>query len=279
MKQLLALLFVGFVLCSCSSASKSDSKAFETLVEINSIKALLFKPEGKGPFPAIVGLHGCGGLWRGEGNLNAREREWAKHFVELGFVVLFPDSFTSRGYPKGICHEAGAANEMHQVERPQDAYAALQWLQRQTYIQPEKIILMGWSNGGSTLLATLDENQKARPKDLKYDFHYGLAFYPGCFQTTKNPIWKNIIPISIFHGEKDDWCLARYCQKLSNQHGLDLHLYADAYHDFDAPNMPLKKVKDLPRAPGASKGATVGTNEKARQEAFSDVSKILQGLK
>lgn len=273
------LLFLFISLGSCSSILKSNNDRLELSVELGTIKGYLIKPEGSGPFPAIVALHGCAGLWRGEGKLNPREKEWANRFVEIGYAVLFPDSFTNRGYPKGNCYENGTANEMHQRERPQDAYIALKWLQKQNYIQAQKIILLGWSNGGSSLLATLDETQNARPKDLKYDFIHGIAFYPGCLQVTKNPIWKNIVPITIFHGENDDWCLASYCQILASQHGLSLYLYADAYHDFDSPNMPLKRIKTGNRSLAKKKESIVGTNEKARKEVFEEVTKLLIKLK
>ena len=37
------------------------------------LHGLLVKPEGSGPFPAVVALHGCGGLFDKQGNLVARE--------------------------------------------------------------------------------------------------------------------------------------------------------------------------------------------------------------
>ena len=37
------------------------------------LRGLLVKPEGSGPFPAVVALHGCGGLFDKQGNLKPRE--------------------------------------------------------------------------------------------------------------------------------------------------------------------------------------------------------------
>ena len=34
------------------------------------LRAMLAKPEGAGPFPAIVALHGCGGLWAKSGKMS-----------------------------------------------------------------------------------------------------------------------------------------------------------------------------------------------------------------
>src|SRR5262245_33466877 len=62
-----------------------------------TLKAVLFRPEGAGPFPAVVGLHGCGGLINRTGQLGARYRDWGERLVAAGFVVLYPDSFGPRG--------------------------------------------------------------------------------------------------------------------------------------------------------------------------------------
>src|SRR5277367_5194539 len=54
------------------------------------LHGLLMKPEGIGPFPAIVALHGCNGLLNKEGALVAREAAWAQLLTTHGYVVLFP---------------------------------------------------------------------------------------------------------------------------------------------------------------------------------------------
>lgn len=61
------------------------------------LRGLLIKPEGSGPFPAVVTLHGCGGLFDKQGNLVAREEAWGQLLTSNGYVVLFPDSFGPRG--------------------------------------------------------------------------------------------------------------------------------------------------------------------------------------
>ena len=48
-------------------------------------------PTGDGPFPAIVFLHGCGGL----GRWNV---VWTARLIDWGYVVLNVDSFGARGF-------------------------------------------------------------------------------------------------------------------------------------------------------------------------------------
>src|SRR5262245_15018422 len=49
------------------------------------------KPEGGGPFPAVVLLHTCGGVWSGH------MTGWAKRLTDRGYAALIVDSFTPRG--------------------------------------------------------------------------------------------------------------------------------------------------------------------------------------
>ena len=62
-----------------------------------TLKGLLYRPDGNGPFPAVVAMHNCGGLVNSSGTIAARYRDWAQQLVKSGFVVLFPDSYGSRG--------------------------------------------------------------------------------------------------------------------------------------------------------------------------------------
>src|SRR5438874_10120202 len=61
------------------------------------LKAMLFRPEGQGPFPAVVGLHNCTGLSNRAGTFGARYRDWGERLSKAGYVVLMPDSNGSRG--------------------------------------------------------------------------------------------------------------------------------------------------------------------------------------
>src|ERR1700729_786612 len=51
------------------------------------LRGLLVKPEGSGPFPAVVALHGCGGLFDKQGNLKARESAWGQLLTSNGYAI------------------------------------------------------------------------------------------------------------------------------------------------------------------------------------------------
>src|SRR5215472_1746803 len=118
-----------------------------------TLHATLYRPEGAGPFPAVVALHDCGGLAQRPNTEAQLYSKWAEKLVADGFVVLFPDSFGSRGL-------GSQCREHHRTvhawrERVADANAARLWLQKQSYIRADHISLLGWSNGGASALWTV----------------------------------------------------------------------------------------------------------------------------
>src|SRR5215470_5344358 len=68
-----------------------------------TLDALLFRPQGAGPFASVVALHGCAGLFDAPGQMHARDLDWAQHLVGKGYAVVFPDSFGPRGV-REVCH-------------------------------------------------------------------------------------------------------------------------------------------------------------------------------
>src|SRR3954462_15789198 len=60
------------------------------------LHAQLYKPEGAGPFPTVIALHGCGGLGGHSDSVLPRYREWAERQLKSGNAVLLPDSYASR---------------------------------------------------------------------------------------------------------------------------------------------------------------------------------------
>ena len=110
------------------------------------LDAMLYRPHGHGPFPAVVALHGCAGL--GKHGLAARYRDWAERLVSIGFAVLLPDSFGSRGL--GPQCRTRKRSVRAGRERVADANAARRWLQEQPFVKPDRVSLLGWSNGATT---------------------------------------------------------------------------------------------------------------------------------
>src|ERR1043166_946135 len=114
------------------------------------LKSFLYRPAGDGPFPAVVALHGCGGLAGRSGPVAVRYRDWGERLVADGFAVLFPDSFGSRGLAS-LCSIRERSVRTAR-ERVADALAARHWLQSQGWVVPNRVSLLGWQNGGGAAL-------------------------------------------------------------------------------------------------------------------------------
>ncbi len=162
--------------------------------------------------------------------------------------------------------------------RPRDAYGALRWLQQQSDVQKDKIAIMGWSHGGSTLLSAIRQDPPLSLSEFPTDFKTAIAFYPGCDGAEKNKRWSNRIPLEILMGELDNWTSPEKCKSLVDRVGgsTKIILYPESYHDFDAPNMRVRVKKNLAYVVRPDHSATIGTNEKARGEAIQRVSEILK---
>ena len=110
-------------------------------------------------------------------------------------------------------------------------------------------------------------------------FGAAVVFYPGCAEAARPPRVASSAPLLILQGAADDWTPPRSCHRLVDRaadspYPVELHLYAGAYHDFDAPDMPVRVRTDVPRA-AASGGVHLGTDPAARTDALARVPAFL----
>ncbi|MFO1147665.1 MAG: dienelactone hydrolase family protein [Alsobacter sp.] len=247
-----------------------------------TLPGLMYKPAGTGPFPAVVALHGCGGLFDKAGKPDARTEDWGNRLAGQGFVVLFPDSFGPRGVSNQCRTRERVARSSR--ERRADAHAARRWLQHQGFVKPEAINLMGWSNGGSSVLYAVRKERLSRPgrgvRVIGPDFARAVAFYPGCRVPADKGRFQSRMPLMILIGEADDWTPARYCQALATQtKGSPFPVtfvgYPGAYHDFDWPDRPVTVLKGLAFAAGGGGEAHSGTDAAARADAIEKATAFL----
>jgi dienelactone hydrolase len=242
------------------------------------LKGLLFKPAGPGPFPAVVALHGCGGLGS-RSKLNARHADWAERLTALGMIVIFPDSFGSRGLGSQclVTDRTVRPNK----ERVSDAYAARAYLLARSDVQPDRISLLGWSNGASSVLWSIARDR--RPRDDRPDFRAAVAFYPGCrtvAQAAERRDWVSRLPLLLLIGEADTWTPAGPCRQVVKAASDDGRLaaiisYPGAAHDFDHPSLQLTKRTGLAFTGDNSGEALVGTDPAAREDAVRRVPAFL----
>ena len=240
------------------------------------LKGLLYRPEGRGPFPAIVMLHGCSGMWTRSGKPLPSYESWAEHFRDLGYAALLLDSFGPRGEREICTHNERRITP--QRERASDARAALNWLAGQADVRRDSVHLAGWSNGGSAVLHALRPDGSGLPQP---SFRSAIAFYPGCAQLLKGPFVPRV-PLLILAGAEDDWTPAAKCQALERRAReagapIEIEVYEGAHHAFDRVSGRLRYRPDVrnPSSP-TGWGAHVGPHPEARRRALQRATAFIQ---
>ncbi|MDR9777136.1 dienelactone hydrolase family protein [Rhizobium hidalgonense] len=184
----------------------------------------LSRPQGGGPFPAVVILHGCDGL-----RLSIKEL-WPQRLVQWGYAVLVVDSFTTRNI-QDTCQSP-------LPDRVFDAYGALNFLSQQGFVDIGRVALMGFSAGGTATLEGTKIEGNEQLMDRK--FKAAVAYYPVCAASQGDAT----VPILILTGDRDNWSPAERCRKrlarLSDDSPpIELTIYKGTYHDFDAPEFTV----------------------------------------
>jgi dienelactone hydrolase len=271
----LLLLLAGGAAFFLPAPSDQISITSEHLQGIAYLPARLYQPEGAGPFPALVLLHGCAGV------LN-KHAAWAGSLVRWGYVVLVIDSFSPRNIQR-LCEADDTIWKQFDNIRLADTFAGLEYLQSLPQVDANNIALMGWSYGGTIMLdmlvAAVTDN--AMPSDFKA----GVGIYPGCWKhlqgRVKSVAYTSTAPVLILMGESDDWTRPENCRALvagteNDRNAISLHLYPNACHDFDNSmqrDMKLHGVRI--ESANASGTVAVGYNKAAHAAASKDVRRFL----
>lgn len=211
----------------------------------------LARPNAPGRHPAVVELHGCGGLR----TLDVVVADVLKSF---GYVALALDSLGG----VNVCEKNAGDGALAEAF---DAYAALDWLAQQSYVDPGRIALLGFSMGGGGVLDSVEpglvEDKKQR------HFRAAVAYYPWC----RDREGVMTVPTLILVGDKDDWTLASWCREMMTRRNgkgpeVTLVAYPGATHAFNDPASPREYL-----------GHHIEYDEKATADAWLRVRNFLNG--
>jgi dienelactone hydrolase len=241
-----------------------------------TLHAQLYKPEGNGPFPTVIALHGCGGLTGRPEPILPRYRDWAEQLLKAGHAVLLPDSYGSRELGPQCRVKERERHVLARRERVADIVAARQWLMQQPWVAHERISLIGWANGASALLWAVRPQLLSRGSEP--DFRSAIAFYPDCRLSSRLG-WSARVPTLVMIGANDDVSSPPAChQMVDGARGRSalarIIVYPGAYHDFDLANLPLHAITGAPDAAAPEIGH-VGTDKEARSDAQKQVASWL----
>jgi dienelactone hydrolase len=204
------------------------------LIRGDHIQGYLAKPEGPGPFPAVIGLHGCGRFF------DKTKRKLVDELVGSGYVLLLVDSLATRGV-EHIC--TGGYSDVAGMRRS-DAYGGLAFLARQTFVDPHRVAAVGFSQGGWVALLVAEANSFEPfvvPSNL--GFRAVVALYPLCRWVGRLRL---VIPTLILVGALDDWTPAADCTiDAWRTDGVPIEqvVYPGVHHSFYYPELqPGRKI-------------------------------------
>ncbi len=239
----------------------------------DQLSGVIYRPANystsSGPFRAVVMLHGCGGMWsnrdvgatnsNGTPNLQNHIEKWGWKLASEGIVALAVDSYTRRKPSNASESEwqnqcsgetYGGAVDPY-TTRVLDAREAWNYLDGDSKISDSQIGMLGWSQGGQTVLVEAAETIRTSDTDrvTPTAFSVSVVFYPGCgsdlgFGSPSSSFWRPIRHLRMNLAELDP--LASNCElraskainsydsgQTSTTHQVVRITYTGASHGFD----------------------------------------------
>src|SRR5712692_6803961 len=221
-------MYMKSILVSCAvlllgiSASAATPKDVSYKSGDETVRGILYTPEGKGPFPGIVVIH----EWWG---LNDWVKEQASKLAGEGYAALASDLYRGK--------VATTGDEAHEIMRgvpedraKRDLEAAFQFLASQPNVKKDRIGAIGWCMGGGYALDLALEEPKLAADVINYGH---LATDPAAISKINAPI------LGLFGGldrgitPDDVKKFGETLDKLGKK--IDITIYPDAGHGFQNP--------------------------------------------
>jgi len=220
MRKLAALLLV---LLSALASFAASSKPVSYKSGNETVQGVLYTPEGKGPFPALIVIH----EWWG---LNDWVKEQASKLADEGYASLAIDLYRGK--------VATSPEQAHEIMRgvpedraARDLNAAFDFLKSQPNVKPDRIGSIGWCMGGGYSLDVALQQPKLAATVINY----------GHLATDPNALMKINAPILGLFGGQDQGITPSDVKKFEEEmkktgKRIEVVIYPDAGHAFENPN-------------------------------------------
>ena len=247
---MLIALFVVFMFIPTVQAA-DDAKHSELL----SKHYRLEKPDGAGPFPAVMMVSGCSGF----------DAKFAKghydgvqsNLVELGFVTLRVNFLAAR-------NATSCVPDVTTADVADDICIVAEYLRQQPFVKKGAINIMAWSYGGAGALMALTRTESREPVQVDAV----LAYYPYCARAVR---WDSEVPVLVMVGAIDNVAPLSVCERifgdLPKRDKLTVRVYDNAHHSFGNSTLPAEMRYRF---------GTLGYNEAAAKSAWKEVTKFLR---
>lgn len=243
---------IGLALCARLAWADSPAERAARL----AANYALDKPEGNGPFPAVMLVPGCEGF---------HGLKWKEHFNRVaqrikgaGFAVL-----------RVNYHAAGEVTTceviMNPAEVTADVATAAKFLRAQPFIKPGAINIIAWSYGAGAAFNALDGSDGREPAQIAAL----IAYYPVVGMIRP---WEKVVPALVLCGDDD---VHAHCERLDPLLSLlpggkevKVVSYPQTWHGFDNSDLPAKTA--------TMSGNPMGYNSAIAPAAWSEVEKFLR---
>jgi carboxymethylenebutenolidase len=211
------------ILCFALSSFAATGKSVSYKSGNETVQAMLYAPDSKGPFPGIIVIHEFWGL-------NDWIKEQASKLAEQGYVALAVDLYRGK--------VATTPDEAHEIMRgvpedraKRDLHAAFEFLRSQANVKKNRIASIGWCWGGGYSLDVALQEPTLAADIIKY----------GHLAVDAESLKKiNAAILGIFGG-KDRGIPVEDVKKFEQQlkqmgKKVEIVIYPGAGHGFENPN-------------------------------------------
>ena len=253
MAMIIRLVLASLIALSITVGSYAADKS--EIRELLSKHYRLEKPEGPGPFPAVILVPGCSGF--DADFAKARYDRVQSRLVALGFVTLRVNYLAAR-------NASSCWPDVPTEEVAGDICIAAEYLRQQPFVKKGAINVLGWSWGGASGLKALGRTENREPAQVDTV----VVYFPACKFVQK---WDSEVPVLALFGAADNVAPFNICKSifayLPKPHKVTVRVYDDAHHGFDNSDLPEKMQYRF---------GTLGYNEAAAKSAWLEVTKFLQ---
>ena len=220
MRKHAALLLV---LLSALASFAASSKPVSYKSGNETVQGVLYTPESKGPFPALIVIH----EWWG---LNDWVKEQASKLADEGYASLAIDLYRGK--------VATSPEQAHEIMRgvpedraARDLNAAFDFLKSQPNVKPDRIGSIGWCMGGGYSLDVALRQPNLAATVINY----------GHLATDPNALMKINAPILGLFGGQDQGITPSDVKKFEEEmkktgKRIEVVIYPDAGHAFENPH-------------------------------------------